>query len=144
MSAHDDLRAANRSFYRAFETLNLDVMAGVWAHDGQVMCVHPGWPLASGWREVRSTWEVIFANTESIRFRITDEHVDARGELGWVVCVEQMASQALGEPGGGAVLATNLFRRDGEAWRLVHHHASPLVPGAAALPDEPPPGRVLN
>jgi ketosteroid isomerase-like protein len=72
---------------------------------------------------VRRSWETIFANTAEIRFTVEDERIDVRGELAWVVCVERIASDA----GAGAILATNVFRRENGRWRLVHHHGSPVL-----------------
>ena len=49
----DDERArveeANARFYRAFESLDLREMEGVWAKGEHVKCVHPGWGLLAGW-----------------------------------------------------------------------------------------------
>jgi ketosteroid isomerase-like protein len=54
-----------------------------------------------------------------------DERIDQRGELAWVVCTERIR----GQEGDGAVLATNVFRRERDGrWKLVHHHGSAFVP----------------
>jgi ketosteroid isomerase-like protein len=34
--------------------------------------------------------------------------------------------------GGGATVATNMFLKEGDSWKMVHHHASPT----SALPSE--------
>jgi ketosteroid isomerase-like protein len=142
MSASDAaaVRTANQGFYRAFESLSLERMDAVWAHDGQVMCVHPGWPLAEGWPAVRRTWETIFRNTREIRFEVAEQRLDVRGELAWVVCVERLSSSS----DRRAVLATNVLRRgtDG-AWRMVHHHGSPLV-AARSDRSTAPPAKPIN
>ena len=135
-SDEEEVRQANRRFYRAFERLELARMDEAWCHDGLVTCVHPGWPLAAGWEEVRNGWRTIFEHTDAIQFSITDERVDVRGELAWVVCVEWLGPRPGTDPVRSAVLATNVFRRDGAEWRMVHHHASPLV---ARADDRPPP-----
>src|SRR4051812_3013597 len=116
------VRAANQAFYRAFESLALEWMDAVWSHAGQVTCVHPGWALADGWPAVRDSWATIFGNTADIRFTVEDEHIDVRGDLAWVVCLERIRTGGA----SGAILATNVFRREGGAWRLVHHHGSPV------------------
>jgi ketosteroid isomerase-like protein len=120
------VRMANRAFYRAFESLELAEMDEVWAQAGQVTCAHPGWTLADGWPSVRESWATIFRNTAEIRFQVSDEKIDVRGDLAWVVCVERITSGG----GGGAVLATNVFRNEAGRWRMVHHHGSPFVPAA--------------
>jgi ketosteroid isomerase-like protein len=131
VSDEEAVRAANQGFYRAFESLELVRMDAVWAHDGLVACVHPGWPLSSGWEAVRRSWRTIFENTEAIRFEVTDEEIEVSGDLAWVLCVEWLASEVEGARGEAAVLATNVFRRVAGAWKLVHHHASPRVPDPA-------------
>lgn len=140
------VRAANLAFYRAFEALDLPAMERVWAHDGSVRCLHPGWPLCAGWADVRASWATIFANTTSMRFEIADEHLDVRDGLAWVVCVERIrTSGPAGEAMVGAVVATNVFRKEGEAWKLVHHHGSPHVPRRSeAPPPAPKPRGELN
>ena len=48
-------------------------------------CVHPGWPLLTGWDAVRSSWEAIFESTEEMRFTLGDIRVEMAGEFAWVV-----------------------------------------------------------
>jgi len=134
----DEAKKANRALYKAFETLRIDEMERVWAHDGSVTCIHPGWPIAEGWPAVRETWAVIFENTDDMKFRISDEHIEIVGDLAWVVCIEHVRS---GEA-GGLVLATNVLRRGKDGWKLVHHHGSSVPNRVEAGEDEdegPPP-----
>lgn len=138
-SATAAVLAANQAFYRAFSALDLAAMEAVWAQDDASSCLHPGWPLCAGWSEVRASWATIFANSGEMRFEIGDERADVRGELGWVVCVERIRSRGpAGDAMVGAVVATNVFRRHGDQWKLVHHHGSPHVPRRR---QSPPPSR---
>src|SRR5689334_6829650 len=99
-------------------------MDGVWAHGEHVKCVHPGWPLLSGWDAVRESWARIFDNTAEMRFTLSNVQAMAGGDLAWVSCTENILSEVNGRLSVTAILATNLFERDGAGWRLVHHHAS--------------------
>jgi ketosteroid isomerase-like protein len=130
--AADTVDDANASFYRAFEALDLRAMEDVWAHGDHVKCVHPGWPLLTGWAAVRGSWEAIFANTQEMRFTLTDVRVATAGELAWVTCTENILSDTDGRVGVTSILATNLFERDAGGWRLVHHHASHVLGRAAS------------
>jgi ketosteroid isomerase-like protein len=121
---------ANARFYRAFEALDLAAMEAVWTHGDDVKCVHPGWPLLSGWGAVRESWQAIFQNTAEMRFTISEVHVTLVGELGWVTCTENILSDVRGRVAVTAILATNLFVRDADGWRMIHHHASHVL-GAA-------------
>jgi ketosteroid isomerase-like protein len=90
--------------------------------------------MASGWDAVRRTWETIFRHTETIAFEVSDERIEVRGDLAWVVCVEKIRA---GE-GEGTVIATNVLRRENDGWRMVHHHASAAPqPRAPAPPPRP-------
>lgn len=121
-----EVTAANEGFYRAFESLDIRRMDEVWARDESVLCVHPGWDVLSGWRAVRDSWVRIFNNTRSMKFSITNRRVSATGEVGWVLCTEEI-EQAVEEGAQRvAVLATNVFERREGRWLMVHHHGSAL------------------
>jgi ketosteroid isomerase-like protein len=130
--------AANERFYRAFESLRLDEMAALWVHEPRVACVHPGWPRLTGWEAVRDSWEAIFRSTREMRFTLTDVRVDVRGDLAWVVCTENILSEARGSVSVTAILATNVFERHASEWLLLHHHASHVLAAPAAPDAEPP------
>ncbi|HEU5320082.1 MAG TPA: nuclear transport factor 2 family protein [Methylomirabilota bacterium] len=131
--ATEDVEAANAAFYAAFETRDLEAMDRVWAHGEHVRCVHPGWPLLAGWAAVRASWEAIFAGGAEMSFSITDVRALVAGELSWVTCTENILSAAGGQVVVTSILATNLFERGPDGWRMVHHHASHVLgePGAA-------------
>jgi ketosteroid isomerase-like protein len=122
-----DVEGANARFYRAFEALDLRAMDEVWAHGPHVKCVHPGWPLLTGWESVRASWEAIFSNTQEMSFTLTDVCVTDVGDLAWVTCTENILSETDGRVGVTSILATNLFERADGGWRMVHHHASHVL-----------------
>ena len=130
-----DVEAANARFYRAFEDLDLAAMDAVWVHAEYVKCVHPGWPLLSGWDAVRESWRVIFQNTAEMRFTLGEVEATAAGSLGWVTCTENILQSVRGRISVTSVLATNLFERGADGlWRIIHHHASHVL-GASPEPD---------
>jgi len=125
--SENDVREANARFYRAFETLDIAEMDRVWAHGEHVKCVHPGWPLLSGWDAVRESWAAIFENTAEMRFTLSNVVAAAGGDLAWVTCTENILADVQGRVSVTSVLATNLFERTPEGWRMVHHHASHVL-----------------
>lgn len=127
---HRDVEEANARFYRAFEALDLAAMDSVWAHAEYVKCVHPGWPLLTGWEAVRDSWRVIFENTAEIRFTLGDVDVTATAGFAWVTCTESILQSVRGRISVTSVLATNLFERAADGWRMIHHHASHVVSAA--------------
>lgn len=122
-----EVEEANARFYRAFETLEPAQMDAVWVHSERAQCVHPGWPLIVGWAAIRSSWETIFANTTEMRFTISDPRVGGTAELAWVTCTENILSDVQGRVSATSLLATNIFERTLDGWRMIHHHASHIL-----------------
>lgn len=122
------LEAANARFYEALERADLDAMEALWAHDDDVHCVHPGAELISGWGAVRRSWAAVFASGQYLQLIITDVHGRLLAGTGVVTCTENALT---GLPGGGLAggrsLATNVFVWDDREWRMVAHHASPVL-----------------
>ena len=125
--AHREVYAANRSFYDAFESLDIDRMAEVWLRKGFISCTHPGWARLSGWGPVMESWEEIFGSAFAMKFVIADEVAHVVGDLAWVTCTEHIENRGYDGVSQAAVEATNVFQRDGSKWLMVHHHGSPLV-----------------
>jgi len=128
----DDVRAANASFYAAFESGDLDAMAEVWERSDRARVTHPGWPTLHGWARVAGSWQAIFSATPFIQFVLTDEEVLVEGDVAMVTLDENIL-QSAGSAGGGAeelagarVATTNVFVRGDGRWRMVNHHGSPV------------------
>lgn len=100
-----------------------------------ISCVHPGWPVLTGRGEVLRSYALIMANTEYIQFFLTDLHVGVAGDTALVTCTENILSGGPPPEGGGElgplvgqlVVATNVFRRTVDGWKLWSHHASPVL-----------------
>ena len=127
---------ANTTFYEAMERGDLDVMSGLWLDgpDDGISCVHPGWPVLTGRGEVLRSYALIMANTEYIQFFLTDVAVAVFSDTALVTCTENILSggpaETSGELGplvGQLVVATNVFRRTAEGWKLWSHHGSPVL-----------------
>ncbi|MBM3225208.1 MAG: nuclear transport factor 2 family protein [Candidatus Tectomicrobia bacterium] len=133
----EQVKRANERFYRAFESLDNARMAAVWLHEERTKCVHPGWSLLRGWEAVRQSWEAIFAHTDYMRFVITDVSVHLYGRVAWVTCVENLSDN----PDSiqmASMLATNIYEDVEGEWRIVHHHASPIMRPSSPLGDVDP------
>lgn len=124
------VEAANARFYGAFESGDIDLMGKAWAVGDAVTCVHPGWPMLRGRGEVLRSWALIMANTAYIQFVLTEVHTEINGNCAVLTCEENIltADEADTELlAGGSVVATNIFVRSDGDWRLLLHHASPVV-----------------
>ena len=124
----EEVTESNQRFYEAFESLDIAKMDEVWAHLEYVTCIHPGWTLRSDWPAVRDSWVLIFNNTFSMKFELSEVTVQVAGEMAWVICIENITSQqSADEPQQAKVLATNLFERIGDEWLMIHHHGSAVM-----------------
>jgi ketosteroid isomerase-like protein len=129
------IETVNQEFYTAIESGDLDKMTEIWAEDttdDQVSCVHPGWTLLSGRSEVLRSWALIMANTTYIQFVLTDVNTTVLGDVAVLTCVENILTA--GEEGeasfaAGKVVASNVYIRTGQGWRLWMHHGSPVLQG---------------
>jgi hypothetical protein len=125
------LEFANDAFYQAFAAADLDAMDAVWATQANVFCCHPGWPPIVSRDEVMASWREILTGVRRVPVRCVAPKTTLHGQIGLVCCYERFADQHL--------VASNLFIRAGDRWRMIHHHASPLVrvPEEAKANEEP-------
>ncbi|MEW1906280.1 nuclear transport factor 2 family protein [Streptomyces sp. NPDC086147] len=130
------VEAANTAFYEAMETGDFETVSGLWLADdtAPVTCVHPGWPALTGRGEVLRSYALIMANTDYIQFFLTDLRISLAGDTALVTCTENILSGGPAEDGaelgplvGQLVVATNVFRRTPDGWRIWSHHASPVL-----------------
>jgi len=131
MTDSDAVLAANLEFYRAFATRDLQAMDALWARQAPVACIHPGWPALADRDAIIESWRGILSSPESPRIVCYDERVFLYGDTALVVCEEELD--------GGTLVASNLFVREAEGWRIAHHQAGQLMTRA---PQRPPPGRL--
>ncbi len=114
----------NSEFYHAFESLSIERMERLWKHEDNVVCIHPGWDLFTGWLAIREAWITIFRNTEMIKFIITNTKVRVFNNIAVAVCLENIETLVNGEILRLDVIATNIFEQMENQWLLIHHHGS--------------------
>ena len=117
----DDVEAA---FYKALQNADIEALMACWADEDEIVCIHPGGPRVVGAMAIRATFEAMFSNgsirawperarkTQALASAVHNvlERVDVPGADG--------LSQAW-------VIATNVYHRTAQGWRMVAHHASP-------------------
>ncbi|MFE3742945.1 nuclear transport factor 2 family protein [Streptomyces sp. NPDC059134] len=136
LTERERVERANTTFYEAMERGDLEALSGLWldGEDSGVSCVHPGWPVLSGRGDVLRSYALIMAHTEYIQFFLTDVAVSVNADTAVVTCTENILSggpaESAGELGplvGQLVVATNVFRRTPEGWKVWSHHGSPVL-----------------
>jgi ketosteroid isomerase-like protein len=125
-----DVEAVNAAFYAAFETADLDAMRDLWLDDEGSVCIHPGALPVRGAGPVNRSWALVMASTTYIQFFLTDLEVSLRDDVATLTCTENVLT---GDDrhgpdvfGGARALATNVYIRSADGWRLWLRHASPV------------------
>ncbi len=116
-----------QSFYEALHNADIEQLMACWAEEDDIVCVHPGGPRLIGQAAIRAAFESMFANgsvqahPERVRKIVSlasaVHHLVERVE----VITPQGAKQAF-------VMATNVYHKTPQGWRMVAHHASPGTP----------------
>jgi ketosteroid isomerase-like protein len=119
--------SANETFYRAFEKKDIEAMSAVWSQGTGSLCIHPGRNVLRGWKEIRSSWELIFRNTQYLEIETDILTTEIRDNTAYVVLVERLLQVSGGRRVQAQSVATNIFERMASKWYLVHHHGSPLM-----------------
>jgi ketosteroid isomerase-like protein len=121
LASVDDVEA---QFYEALQSADLERLMALWSDDDEIACVHPGGPRVVGPAAIRASFESIFANG-AIPVRL---HQVRRSETG-VASVHHVIERVDIKSAEGTqvawVLATNVYFKTAQGWRLVLHHASP-------------------
>jgi ketosteroid isomerase-like protein len=114
----DAVLFANEAFYRAFADRDFAAMDRLWARQGPVACIHPGWAPLVGRSKVMASWRGILSNPQSPAISCQQAEVFMQGSNAFVVCYEEFD--------GNYLIATNLFLREADGWKLVHHQSGPV------------------
>lgn len=129
--------AAEAAFYAAFEARSLDAMMAAWASDDSIACIHPLAAPLNGRAAVAAGWRSMFEAAGQFHMRI--ETVHEMREAGQVIRIvrEYLTIGQETEP-RPPILATNVYRKQDDGWRMVLHHASPLHVGGTPPARTPP------
>ena len=129
--------AAEAAFYAAFEARSLDAMMAVWANDDSIACIHPLAAPLNGRAAVAAGWHSMFEAAGQFRVQVEVAHEMREATRGIRIVREYLVIGQESEP-RPPILATNVYRKDADGWRMVLHHASPLQVGGTPPARTPP------
>ena len=137
MSTYPTPEAAEAAFYAAFEARNLDAMMAVWAHNDSIACMHPLAAPLNGRAAVAAGWRSMFEAAGQFRVQVELAHEIREADQIIRIVREYLIIGQEAEP-RPPILATNVYRREADGWRMVLHHASPLQVGGTPPMRTPP------
>ena len=124
LGSPDDIE---QQFYEALQRADIDKLMALWSDDDEIACVHPGGPRLIGAEAIRASFDAIFANGA---INAVPEKVRRVLSLSSAVhsVLERVEVLGADGPQSAWVIATNVYVKGAQGWRLVAHHASPGTP----------------
>lgn len=112
------------AFYDALQHADIDRLMSCWVDEDEIVCVHPGGPRLVGHAAVRAAFETLFSNGGVQAYPENVRRFDA-GHCCVHSVVERVA--VMGDDGLRHVwvVATNVYVKTAQGWRMVAHHTSP-------------------
>jgi uncharacterized protein (TIGR02246 family) len=126
MSAENEVGAASRQFYAALNSVaNGDArpMADIWSQSADATTMHPIGGRQVGWNQVWDSWQQVAAIASEGRVTLGDQLIRVVGDAAYELGTEHVVMTLAGHSVRGEVRVTNIYRREGGAWRIIHHHA---------------------
>ena len=120
----DDIEAA---FYEALQSGNIDKLMACWGDEDDIVCVHPGGARLVGATAIRSTFDAMFSNG-SIRAQAVKVRKVETMSASVHSVLERIEVLTEEGPRHAYVIATNVYYKTAQGWRMVAHHASPGTP----------------
>ncbi len=119
--------ATETAFYEALQSGNIEKLMACWADEDDIVCVHPGGPRLVGAGIIRAAFDAMFANGTIQAYPEKVRVVDSMGASVHSV-LERIAVLTDEGPRHVYVIATNVYQKTAQGWRMVAHHASPGTP----------------
>lgn len=114
-------QAAEVAFYDAVERGDMALLDSVWSRDENVVCIHAGSNRIEGRAEVLDSFTDLFTDASGISYSITDTL--QTGNDGLAIHLVREEVEIDGEV-VSVMVATNIFHREEDGWRMLLHHAS--------------------
>jgi ketosteroid isomerase-like protein len=98
-------------------------MMEVWSHGSDVTAMHPPGGRELGWEEVRASWEQGAQGISEGQVSLDDLVIlPIADDVAYTVGTEHGKVKVGGDTVGIDQRATNIYRREGGEWKIVHHH----------------------
>jgi ketosteroid isomerase-like protein len=126
MSAEEEVRGASARFYTALNRMaNGDpgLIADAWSHDPEVTAMHPIDGREMGWEAVKGSFEQFAQVAADGNIDLKDQVIRVVGDVAYELGVEQGECKLGGHPVAYKHRVTNIYRREGGEWRMIHHHS---------------------
>ena len=118
------------AFYDAISRADIEALMALWTEDDEIICIHPGAPRLLGHAAIRASWESIFQRG-GVHIRPTQLHA-VHNMMSATHNVIEVIKRAEHDQQDLHIVATNVYIKTAQGWRIVVHHAS-VATGAAPI-----------
>jgi ketosteroid isomerase-like protein len=128
MSAEEEVRESSARFYAALSRMAQGVvgaMDDVWSHDAGSTAMHPIAGREVGWDNVKSSFDQFAQIAKGGHVALKDQWIHVLGDVAYELGIEYGGGTLGGIPATWEHRVTNIYRREGGAWKMVHHHSDP-------------------
>ncbi|UUZ66708.1 nuclear transport factor 2 family protein [Polaromonas sp. P1(28)-13] len=117
----DDIEAA---FYEALQSGDIEKLMACWGDEDDIVCVHPGGARLVGAGAIRASFDAMFSNGSIRAHAIKVRKVETMSASVHSVLerIEVLTDEG---PRHAYVIATNVYHKTAQGWRMMAHHASP-------------------
>jgi ketosteroid isomerase-like protein len=115
-------QAAEAAFYEAFENADYPAMMAVWSAETDIECIHPLGDRLMGPEAVAESWRRVLSGGKRMQFRLAHTKRFQTNRLAIHILYENITIAGKQQP---PVIATNIYRFNGQGWQMIFHHASP-------------------
>jgi len=122
MSTEAEVRAVSDRFYSALSRLDVSQLESVWSQSNSVSTMHPMGGEQVGWPEVRKSFEEAAGAMTDIHVELVDQRIQTGEDIAYETGIERGRGKVAGEQIEFEHRVTNVYRREGGQWKMVHHH----------------------
>ncbi len=121
----DEVRKASVQFYAALNSMvngNAGPLAAIWSHSTAVTTMHPIGGREVGWNAVKGSFEQVAKLASDGKVELKDQLIRVNGNMAYEVGIEYGQFKLAGHEVNVENRVTNIYQREGKAWKIVHHH----------------------
>ena len=125
MSTVDEVREASKKFYAALNRMangESNTLAVAWAQNGNVTAMHPIGGREVGWDAVKGSFNQVAGVASDSKIELEDQLIQDLGDVAYELGTESAQFKIAGHPVKGEMRVTNIYKKEGGSWKVVHHH----------------------
>lgn len=125
MATVDEVREASKKFYAALNRMangEKDTFTTLWSQNGSVTAMHPIGGRELGWDAVKASFNQVAHVASDAKIELKDQVIKDLGDVAYELGIESARFKVAGNPVSGELRVTNIYKKEGGSWKVVHHH----------------------